>query len=67
MNIIRKVLNTRTRDYYDIYILVKTKWSFMNAVQLIGAISQKLFDELFEKYYWIQWLSRLFKTISHRN
>lgn len=40
----RNVLNTRARDYYDIYILTKSKWCLINIDLLVDAIIKK-FEE----------------------
>ncbi len=40
----RNVLNTRARDYYDIYVLTKTKWHLINVEVLVDAIVKK-FEE----------------------
>jgi len=38
----RNILNTRARDYYDVYILSKTKWHLINERLLVVAILKKL-------------------------
>jgi len=38
----RNILNTRARDYYDVYILSKTKWHLINERLLVEAILKKL-------------------------
>lgn len=58
----RNVLNTRARDYYDIYILVKTKWHLMNDELLVDAILKK-FEERDSMIY-LKDIDRIYGEIS---
>ncbi len=58
----RNVLNTRARDYYDIYVLTKTKWYLVNEELLVDAIVKK-FEERDSMIY-LQDIYRIFEDIS---
>lgn len=58
----RNVLNTRARDYYDIYVLSKTKWHLIDVELLMDAIAKK-FDERDSMMY-LKDIDRLYKEIS---
>jgi len=58
----RNVLNTRARDYYDIYILAKTKWHLINDELLVDAIVKK-FEERNSSVY-LKDITRIYEEIS---
>ncbi|MBI9013201.1 MAG: nucleotidyl transferase AbiEii/AbiGii toxin family protein [Clostridiales bacterium] len=58
----RNVLNTRARDYYDIYILAKTKWHLINDELLVDAIVKK-FEERDSTVY-LKDIARIYEEIS---
>ncbi len=58
----RNVLNTRARDYYDIYVLTKTKWHLINVEVLVDAIVKK-FEERDSMIY-LKDIARIYEEIS---
>lgn len=58
----RNVLNTRARDYYDIYVLTKTKWHLIDIELLVDAIVKK-FEERHSMMY-LNDIDRLYEDIS---
>lgn len=58
----KNVLNTRARDYYDIYVLKKTKWHLINVELLVDAIVKK-FEERDSMIY-LKDIARIYEEIS---
>lgn len=58
----RNVLNTRARDYYDIYVLTKTKWHLIDVEVLVDAIVKK-FEERDSMIY-LKDIARIYEEIS---
>lgn len=57
----RNVLNTRARDYYDIYVLTKTKWHLVNVEVLVDAIEKK-FEER-DSIIYLKDIARIYEEI----
>lgn len=58
----RNVLNTRARDYYDIYVLKKTKWHLINVELLVDAIVKKFKER--DSMIYLKDIARIYEEMS---